>query len=290
MARAQARRRKDEARHSIGVSDGEVRRDCCPSGETNERRPGDAQGIQDRTQIFVRRVERVKPIDGADGARQTERDPIAPPHVFELMGECTSHVGWTPRPRVERKDNGRPHNATGHRTPYRLVQHDIDGSMESRMTCEVVRQGLRISGTSPGERSQEGSAWGRSSAPTRGRGFAGACHDASWTPYLPHSSTDPELAGSLSPETVMSKDLRELDRADVAPAYGGETSLGVGAEIAIAISRGTQILAIYESPGACRALSWACFTNIVRPRSSSSPRRARPGRGSRSRWRNVVPP
>jgi len=45
----------------------------------------------------------------------------------------------------------------------------------------------------------------------------------------------------------MSKDLRELDRADVAPAYGGETSLGVGAEIAIAISRGTQILAIYES-------------------------------------------
>ena len=75
--------------------------------------------------------ERVKPIDGANGPRQTERDPIASPYVFEFMRECALHVGFAPRPRVWRKHNRGPHNATGHRTGYRLVHHDIDGSAES---------------------------------------------------------------------------------------------------------------------------------------------------------------
>jgi hypothetical protein len=71
--------------------------------------------------------ERVKPIDGADGTRQTERDPIASPYMFEFVRERAPHVGVAPRPRVFWKDNRGPHDATGHRTDDRLVHQDLDG-------------------------------------------------------------------------------------------------------------------------------------------------------------------
>lgn len=77
--------------------------------------------------------------------------------------------------------------------------------------------------------------------------FAAACRKASWRAYLPHTRTDPEFSASLSPESVAKRDLGELGRADVVLAYLGEPSLGVGAEIAVAINQGKRILAIHES-------------------------------------------
>lgn len=77
--------------------------------------------------------------------------------------------------------------------------------------------------------------------------FASACRDAGWIPYLPHSNTDPDAAATLPASTVVSRDLEELESADVLLAYLGEPSLGVGAEIALAVCRDKPILATYES-------------------------------------------
>ena len=88
--------------------------------------------------------ERVKPIDGANRTRQTERDPIASPDMLEFVREGASQVGFAPRPRGWGKDNRGPHDATGHRTDYRLVHHDVDGSAESFVTRKIVRDGLPI--------------------------------------------------------------------------------------------------------------------------------------------------
>jgi 2'-deoxynucleoside 5'-phosphate N-hydrolase len=77
--------------------------------------------------------------------------------------------------------------------------------------------------------------------------FAEACELVQWEPYLPHSRTDPEQDKDATPSDVIDADLRELNRSDVVIAYLGEPSLGVGAEIVLAMQRGKAILAVYES-------------------------------------------
>jgi 2'-deoxynucleoside 5'-phosphate N-hydrolase len=77
--------------------------------------------------------------------------------------------------------------------------------------------------------------------------FAEACEAVQWEPYLPHTRTDPERDGGATPSEVIDADLRELNRSDVVIAYLGEPSLGVGAEVVLAMQSGKAILAVYES-------------------------------------------
>ena|ERR1022692_3930794 len=60
-----------------------------------------------------------------------------------------------------------------------------------------------------------------------------------------HSST--ALGKECGDDEVMAKDLSELGNANVIVAYLGEPSLGVGAELVIAMQQGKIILGVYES-------------------------------------------
>jgi nucleoside 2-deoxyribosyltransferase len=77
--------------------------------------------------------------------------------------------------------------------------------------------------------------------------LASVCERQGCTAYLPHRNTDPETAASLSTESVVEQDIAKMSEADVILAYLGEPSLGVGAEIAMAVQQGKHILALYES-------------------------------------------
>jgi 2'-deoxynucleoside 5'-phosphate N-hydrolase len=77
--------------------------------------------------------------------------------------------------------------------------------------------------------------------------FATVCEREGCTAYLPHRNTDPETTAFLSTDSVAEQDIAKLSKADVILAYLGEPSLGVGAEIAIAVQQGKHILALYES-------------------------------------------
>jgi nucleoside 2-deoxyribosyltransferase len=77
--------------------------------------------------------------------------------------------------------------------------------------------------------------------------LAHACICAGYTAYLPHQNTDPEEMSEISAEVVMQRDMDELNKASVLVAYIGEPSLGVGAEIAIAMQQEKTILAVYDS-------------------------------------------
>jgi nucleoside 2-deoxyribosyltransferase len=77
--------------------------------------------------------------------------------------------------------------------------------------------------------------------------FASACEAAGWQSYLPHESTDPQLAGEIPSEDVMQRDLERLTQSDAMVAYIGEPSLGVGAEIVLAMQQNKFILAVHDS-------------------------------------------
>jgi len=76
--------------------------------------------------------------------------------------------------------------------------------------------------------------------------FADTCRQGGHEPYLPHSKTDPALASHAEARVVYDTDLEMLNGSDLVVAYLGEPSLGVGAEIAIALHNQTPILALYE--------------------------------------------
>lgn len=76
--------------------------------------------------------------------------------------------------------------------------------------------------------------------------FAAACESAGWKAYLPHRRTDPETARGIGAGSVYDVDVLELQDSDAIVAYLGEPSLGVGAELVIAMQRGKRILALYE--------------------------------------------
>lgn len=64
--------------------------------------------------------------------------------------------------------------------------------------------------------------------------------------YLPHQNTDPVFGRAASAGDVFKRDCEELFRADMVVALLNEPSLGVGAELALAASRGIKICAYAE--------------------------------------------
>ncbi|WP_299631762.1 nucleoside 2-deoxyribosyltransferase [uncultured Roseobacter sp.] len=65
--------------------------------------------------------------------------------------------------------------------------------------------------------------------------------------YVPHTNTDPETNVSLDSHSVFRTDLDEIKKADALVVFLNEPSLGVGAEIAIALSMGKQLLPVVFS-------------------------------------------
>jgi hypothetical protein len=71
-----------------------------------------------------------------------------------------------------------------------------------------------------------------------------------FAPYLPHMQTDPVLAKNLSSDQVFAQDLQVLSGCDAVVAFLDEPSLGVGAEIALAIQQGKPTIAACKSGSA----------------------------------------
>lgn len=67
-------------------------------------------------------------------------------------------------------------------------------------------------------------------------------------PYVPHHSTDPVTAKSLTAPDVFTSDLAALNAADAVIAHVGLPSTGVGAEIALAAASDRKILGL-KRPG-----------------------------------------
>lgn len=77
--------------------------------------------------------------------------------------------------------------------------------------------------------------------------FAEACREAGWGAYVPHQHADPVRDPHMSNTEVAERDLDQVAAADVLIAYLGEPSLGVGAEVAIALRAGKRVLGLAES-------------------------------------------
>jgi nucleoside 2-deoxyribosyltransferase len=74
-----------------------------------------------------------------------------------------------------------------------------------------------------------------------------ACRAAGWEAYVPHQHADPERDSQLSNMEVAELDVDQVSAADALVAYVGEPSLGVGAEIAIALRAGKRVLVVAEA-------------------------------------------
>jgi nucleoside 2-deoxyribosyltransferase len=77
--------------------------------------------------------------------------------------------------------------------------------------------------------------------------LADACVSAGCAAYVPHQHADPVRDPHLSNAEVATRDLAEVTAADVLVAYVGEPSLGVGAEVAIALAAGKRVLLLAEA-------------------------------------------
>lgn len=66
-------------------------------------------------------------------------------------------------------------------------------------------------------------------------------------PYVPHAKTDPRLHHSISAREVFLQDFRELSHSNAIVAFLNEPSLGVGAEVAMALQRGIPVLGLHHS-------------------------------------------
>jgi nucleoside 2-deoxyribosyltransferase len=64
--------------------------------------------------------------------------------------------------------------------------------------------------------------------------------------YLPHSQTDPEMDSDMEPSAVFLKDMGALSACDAVVAFLDEPSLGVGAEIALAIQQEKAVIGIFR--------------------------------------------
>ena len=76
--------------------------------------------------------------------------------------------------------------------------------------------------------------------------LADACRAAGWDAYVPHQHADPVRDSGMSNVEVASRDLDQVRSADALVAYVGEPSLGVGAEVAIALAAGKRVLLVAE--------------------------------------------
>ena len=77
--------------------------------------------------------------------------------------------------------------------------------------------------------------------------LADACRQAGWDAYVPHQHADPVRDPHLSNLDVAERDLENVTAADVLVAYCGEPSLGVGAEVALALRAGKRVLVVAEA-------------------------------------------
>jgi len=77
--------------------------------------------------------------------------------------------------------------------------------------------------------------------------MADACASAGCTAYVPHQHADPVRDPHLPNTEVARRDLAAVHAADVLVAYVGEPSLGVGAEVAIALAAGKRVLVVAEA-------------------------------------------
>lgn len=77
--------------------------------------------------------------------------------------------------------------------------------------------------------------------------LAEACASAGCAAYVPHQHADPVRDPHVPNAEVAGRDLAEVRAADVLVAYVGEPSLGVGAEVAIALAEGKRVLLVAES-------------------------------------------
>jgi nucleoside 2-deoxyribosyltransferase len=76
--------------------------------------------------------------------------------------------------------------------------------------------------------------------------FGTTCRQAGHRPYVPHTKNDPARLDEAKPKSVYESDAKMLLKSDLVVAYLGEPSLGVGAEIAMAIHNKISIIALYE--------------------------------------------
>jgi len=72
------------------------------------------------------------------------------------------------------------------------------------------------------------------------------CRESNFNPYIPHHFTDPVMNESISNTSVYLNDSRKVKEIPIIVAYIGSPSLGVGAELAIAIESNKKIIALYE--------------------------------------------
>ena len=74
--------------------------------------------------------------------------------------------------------------------------------------------------------------------------LAAACVAAGCEAYVPHQHADPQRDPAMPNREVTRRDLAAIEAADLVVAHVGEPSLGVGAEIAMALHWGKRILAL----------------------------------------------
>ena len=72
------------------------------------------------------------------------------------------------------------------------------------------------------------------------------CRTAGFTPYIPHTRTDPVLAADLDDREVYARDCEAHTGAAVIVADIGTPSLGVGGEIASACLSGQPVIAVHR--------------------------------------------
>jgi nucleoside 2-deoxyribosyltransferase len=77
--------------------------------------------------------------------------------------------------------------------------------------------------------------------------FAAACREAGWEAYVPHQHADPVRDAHMSNLEVAERDVDHVSASDALVAYVGEPSLGVGAEVAIALRAGKRVFVLAEA-------------------------------------------
>ena len=73
------------------------------------------------------------------------------------------------------------------------------------------------------------------------------CRAAGFTPYIPHTRTDPEFTAELDDREVYARDREAHTGAAVVVADIGTPSLGVGGEIASACLSGQPVIAVHRA-------------------------------------------
>ncbi len=73
------------------------------------------------------------------------------------------------------------------------------------------------------------------------------CRDAGFTPYIPHTRTDPQFTPDLDDREVYARDRDVHSVAAVIVADIGTPSLGVGGEIASACLSGQPVIAVHRA-------------------------------------------